>query len=88
MQQSQKKLPKNFQDYLDSLPVWGKYLVYDNKELFTCTTNLATNIKLGQQLWLATDGVTKMHMAYLDGSLQTTHSNYGREKAMCVANLE
>eukprot|EP00957_Ditylum_brightwellii_P086887 6612721-Ditylum_brightwellii.AAC.1 len=59
MEHSQKKLPQNFQYYLESLPVWGKHLVYDNRELFTSTTNLATNIKLGQQLWLATDGGAK-----------------------------
>eukprot|EP00957_Ditylum_brightwellii_P178455 13592976-Ditylum_brightwellii.AAC.1 len=59
MQQSQKKLPQNFQDYLDTLPAWEKHLVSDNRELFTSTINLATNIKLRQQLWLATDGGAK-----------------------------
>eukprot|EP00957_Ditylum_brightwellii_P212267 15367147-Ditylum_brightwellii.AAC.1 len=59
MKQSQKQPPQSFQDYLDSLPTWEKHLVYDNRELFISTTNLATNIKLGQQLWLATDGGAK-----------------------------
>eukprot|EP00957_Ditylum_brightwellii_P030503 2309926-Ditylum_brightwellii.AAC.1 len=59
MRQSQKKLPQNFQEYLEYLPIWEKHLVYDNQELFTSTTNLATNIKLGQQLWPAMDGGAK-----------------------------
>eukprot|EP00957_Ditylum_brightwellii_P087125 6631120-Ditylum_brightwellii.AAC.1 len=56
---SQKQLPRNFKDYIDSQPAWEKHLVYNNRELFTSTMNLATNIKLGQQLWLAMDGGTK-----------------------------